>query len=152
MIPFSLSLSSSTDNEVFRHRAADFINNTGTGTIRNFSLDGSNELNRSERIDYGRIIRTPDEQAADAIIPSNGTFIANLTEFFWGAEITGIAQLAMDSRGLEQPRDDETGDNAGEMAVEYIYDRMDVRITFITLYSAVFACCFFGKWLWSGWG
>lgn len=27
----------------------------------------------------------------------------------------------------------------------YIFDRLDVRIIFITLYSLVFCCCFFGK-------
>lgn len=29
----------------------------------------------------------------------------------------------------------------------YIFDRLDVRIIFITLYSLVFCCCFFGKFL-----
>lgn len=28
---------------------------------------------------------------------------------------------------------------------EFIYDRTDVRVIFITLYSLVFCCCFFGK-------
>lgn len=28
---------------------------------------------------------------------------------------------------------------------EFIFDRTDVRIIFITLYSLVFCCCFFGK-------
>ena len=28
---------------------------------------------------------------------------------------------------------------------EYIFDRKEVRIIFITLYSLVFCCCFFGK-------
>lgn len=147
MIP--LLLSSPVQNEVLhRQGIGEFINYTGTGTIRNFTFD-DNEVNHDAGIDYGRIIRAPGEQdAADGIIPSNGTFIANLTEFFWGAEITGIAQLAMDSRGLgqQQPEQEETEDERG-LAVEYIYDRLDVRITFITLYSAVFACCFFGKWV-----
>uniref|UniRef100_A0A182NAL3 Uncharacterized protein n=1 Tax=Anopheles dirus TaxID=7168 RepID=A0A182NAL3_9DIPT len=30
---------------------------------------------------------------------------------------------------------------------EFIFDRTDVRVIFITLYSLVFCCCFFGKWL-----
>lgn len=29
----------------------------------------------------------------------------------------------------------------------YIFDRLDVRIIFITLYTLVFCCCFFGEWL-----
>lgn len=29
---------------------------------------------------------------------------------------------------------------------EYIFDRTDVRAIFITLYTIVFCCCFFGKY------
>ncbi|EDX03864.1 GD23365 [Drosophila simulans] len=32
-----------------------------------------------------------------------------------------------------------------EKASEYIFDRTDVRIIFITLYTLVFCCCFFGE-------
>ncbi|XP_034474841.1 trissin receptor isoform X2 [Drosophila innubila] len=39
--------------------------------------------------------------------------------------------------------DDDDGDNTSE----YIFDRTDVRIIFITLYSIVFCCCFFGNLL-----
>lgn len=28
---------------------------------------------------------------------------------------------------------------------DYLFDRTDVRVIFITLYSIVFSCCFFGK-------
>lgn len=28
---------------------------------------------------------------------------------------------------------------------DFVFDRSDVRILFITLYSLVFCCCFFGK-------
>lgn len=28
---------------------------------------------------------------------------------------------------------------------EYIFDRKEVRVIFVTLYSLVFCCCFFGK-------
>lgn len=30
---------------------------------------------------------------------------------------------------------------------DYVFDRTDVRVIFVTLYSAVFCCCFFGKCL-----
>ncbi|XP_046423320.1 trissin receptor [Neodiprion fabricii] len=33
------------------------------------------------------------------------------------------------------------------LSEEYIFDRTDVRVIFITLYSIVFACCFFGNLL-----
>lgn len=33
------------------------------------------------------------------------------------------------------------------LSTEYIFDRTDVRVIFIILYSLVFCCCFFGK-LW----
>lgn len=32
---------------------------------------------------------------------------------------------------------------------EYIFDRKEVRIIFIILYSIVFCCCFFGEWEWN---
>jgi len=28
---------------------------------------------------------------------------------------------------------------------DYIFDRTDVKVIFITLYTIVFVCCFFGK-------
>lgn len=28
---------------------------------------------------------------------------------------------------------------------DFVFDRLDVRVIFITLYSLVFCCCFFGK-------
>lgn len=36
-------------------------------------------------------------------------------------------------------------DMSAEDSSEYIFDRTDVRIIFITLYTIVFCCCFFGK-------
>ena len=30
---------------------------------------------------------------------------------------------------------------------EYIFDRKEVKVIFITLYSLVFCCCFFGKFI-----
>lgn len=35
----------------------------------------------------------------------------------------------------------------GTVVKEFIFDRTDVRIIFITLYSLVFFCCFFGEYL-----
>lgn len=29
---------------------------------------------------------------------------------------------------------------------DFVFDRTDVRVLFITLYSLVFCCCFFGKY------
>lgn len=37
-------------------------------------------------------------------------------------------------------------DRNGTVVREFIFDRTDVRIIFITLYSLVFFCCFFGKY------
>jgi hypothetical protein len=36
---------------------------------------------------------------------------------------------------------------SNEPQKEFIFDRLDVRIIFITLYSLVFCCCFFGKYM-----
>lgn len=42
---------------------------------------------------------------------------------------------------------DSLDDMSAEDASEYIFDRTDVRIIFITLYTMVFCCCFFGKYI-----
>lgn len=41
--------------------------------------------------------------------------------------------------------DDDGSDS--DVHKEFIFDRTDVRVIFITLYSLVFCCCFFGKCL-----
>lgn len=33
----------------------------------------------------------------------------------------------------------------GSLKRDFVFDRTDVRVIFITLYSLVFCCCFFGK-------
>lgn len=37
------------------------------------------------------------------------------------------------------------GDDAVGRQKEFVFDRTDVRIVFVTLYSLVFCCCFFGE-------
>lgn len=32
-----------------------------------------------------------------------------------------------------------------DQSIDYVFDRTDVRAVFITLYTIVFCCCFFGK-------
>lgn len=50
--------------------------------------------------------------------------------------------LTVTGRDNSEPLDEEDADNTSE----YIFDRTDVRIIFITLYTIVFCCCFFGKY------
>lgn len=49
--------------------------------------------------------------------------------------------LTVTGRDSSEPLDEEDADNTSE----YIFDRTDVRIIFITLYTIVFCCCFFGE-------
>lgn len=93
-----------------------------------------NAGNQSGGSDYGRIIMMTDRTE---IIHTNGTFGA-IANTLWEAQ----ERLAGGSRRETQ---DEGGVAAAPMDAEYIFDRLDVRIIFITLYSVVFACCFFGK-------
>lgn len=37
--------------------------------------------------------------------------------------------------------------DADESKRDFVFDRIDVRIIFISLYSLVFCCCFIGKYL-----
>lgn len=53
-----------------------------------------------------------------------------------GSDIEQINEFQSNSSNL-------TAEFGGEG--EYIFDRLDVRATFIVLYSIVFCCCFFGK-------
>lgn len=46
----------------------------------------------------------------------------------------------------------ETSSNFTFEHKEYIFDRKEVRIIFITLYSLVFCCCFFGELTWAARG
>lgn len=50
--------------------------------------------------------------------------------------------LTVTGRDNSEPLDEEDADNTSE----YIFDRTDVRIIFITLYTIVFCCCFFGEY------
>ncbi|XP_036675011.3 trissin receptor isoform X1 [Drosophila suzukii] len=56
-------------------------------------------------------------------------------------QTTGISEVG--GAGLAELEDEEDA----EKASEYIFDRTDVRIIFITLYTLVFCCCFFGNLL-----
>lgn len=64
-------------------------------------------------------------------------FIDNTTEF--GSVIYG----SQDDN--ESMASNNTMDYEFELPREYIFDRKEVRIIFITLYSLVFCCCFFGE-------
>ncbi|KAH8265050.1 hypothetical protein KR038_010854, partial [Drosophila bunnanda] len=63
------------------------------------------------------------------------------------AQTTGLSGSGTDAKanaGLEVEVEDEED---AEHASEYIFDRLEVRIVFITLYTIVFCCCFFGNLL-----
>ncbi|KAM8715543.1 hypothetical protein ACLKA7_002574 [Drosophila subpalustris] len=55
---------------------------------------------------------------------------------------TGLT-VGQDNSNNELAVDEDDGDNTSE----YVFDRTDVRIIFITLYTIVFCCCFFGNLL-----
>lgn len=64
------------------------------------------------------------------------SFIENSTEF-------GSVIYSSDD-GNETSMSNQTLDYNFEPK-EYIFDRKEVRIIFVTLYSLVFCCCFFGE-------
>ncbi|XP_070139350.1 trissin receptor isoform X2 [Drosophila kikkawai] len=62
------------------------------------------------------------------------------------AQTTGLSGIGTDAKanaGMEVEVEDEEDADASE----YIFDRLEVRIVFITLYTIVFCCCFFGNLL-----
>lgn len=63
---------------------------------------------------------------------SSSDSAANITTYF------GDTQLLLNENAS-------IGYNESLQTKEFIFDRTDVRVIFITLYSLVFCCCFFGK-------
>jgi hypothetical protein len=57
-------------------------------------------------------------------------------------ELVNIMQSPNDSNTMLDSLAD--GNNATDMD-QYIFDRTDIRALFITLYTIVFCCCFFGE-------
>lgn len=63
------------------------------------------------------------------------TFIENATEFgnvIYSSDDDNETFMMNESDNKNEPK-------------EYIFDRKEVRVIFVTLYSLVFCCCFFGK-------
>ncbi|XP_001987993.2 trissin receptor isoform X2 [Drosophila grimshawi] len=77
-------------------------------------------------------IRLPNNETTNTLVAASDSPAPSAT--------TG---LAISSEGSELTEEEEEADNTSE----YIFDRTDVRIIFITLYTIVFCCCFFGNLL-----
>ena len=93
-------------------------------------------------VDYGRIILTAAEKT-DLISASNDTYEViskMLKSLHNGTRAMAAERLPQDGH---EARVEAT--SVDSLESEYIFDRLDVRIIFITLYSVVFACCFFGE-------
>lgn len=100
----------------------------------------------SDKDEQSRIIIMMKTDKTELLISLNGTFEA-ITEMLLDQANSAAQQNHYQLKG----RDDDGGAEqvpivaVDEEDVEYIFDRLDVRVIFITLYSVVFACCFFGK-------
>lgn len=80
--------------------------------------------------------------------PSPATMLSSGSANGSMAPLLTTALLNVNGTGLEYG---ETGSNLTHSFTnfvhkEFIFDRTDVRVIFITLYSLVFCCCFFGKY------
>ncbi|XP_030555204.1 trissin receptor isoform X2 [Drosophila novamexicana] len=79
-----------------------------------------------------------NESGIEITLPINGT-----TAILATAATTGGSGAATTALALSELADEEDAENSSE----YVFDRTDVRVIFITLYTIVFCCCFFGNLL-----
>lgn len=84
------------------------------------------------------------DQTYDKIVESNFSNIVNLV-------LTNVSYLENNSlqKVINENMFNISSESGGAQSENstYIFDRLDVRIIFITLYTLVFCCCFFGEWL-----
>ncbi|KAH8404994.1 hypothetical protein KR215_008688 [Drosophila sulfurigaster] len=83
-------------------------------------------------------------KAADV---NNLTFNISRTELLFRVNQTRNVsnEPATTASSLIQKNNNEFETADGDYTSEYIFDRTDIRIIFIILYTLVFCCCFFGK-------
>lgn len=115
----------------------------GVGDAKDTAAAAVTNTNNSGT-DFGRIIVTGDR--TEQIPFSNGTFGA-ITSVLWTADEGAAATSGVGTDGTAGIQVMAAAAVPGDG--EYIFDRLDVRIIFITLYSLVFACCFFGECFYS---
>lgn len=80
-------------------------------------------------------------------LPSSANFTARpWLEYGLAAGGSSISSYNVDSLGGEGlDLDRASSDTFVESHKEFVFDRTDVRVVFVTLYSLVFCCCFFGE-------
>ncbi|XP_063701377.1 trissin receptor isoform X2 [Culicoides brevitarsis] len=111
-----------------------------------FSINSSSSLNQTTTT------TTPtnfDKYQLLANLTANT--LSNVTGGFGAAAATAIAagNDGNYQNGTFAYEDDDGvgGESSPDVHKEFIFDRTDVRVIFITLYSLVFCCCFFGNLL-----
>ncbi|XP_022225709.2 trissin receptor isoform X2 [Drosophila obscura] len=99
---------------------------------------------------FWQAIATLASSANDSTSSTAMSFHGNGTDYalLFGDTTTALAPAQTPVRGgagsaIDVIEDEEDAANASE----YIFDRTDVRIIFISLYTIVFCCCFFGNLL-----
>lgn len=81
--------------------------------------------------------------AGSVLLSSSPASLANGSILEYGLEAgsasaSSVGQVGFPTANLSFPE-------SNLVHKEFIFDRTDVRVIFITLYSLVFCCCFFGK-------
>lgn len=81
-------------------------------------------------------------------IASNASWIAKIIANYSSVSNTFTTNSLTTTRGRGPGMNVDLSDLDGDIRQkEFVFDRTDVRIIFVTLYSLVFGCCFFGKCL-----
>ncbi|EDW63633.2 trissin receptor isoform X2 [Drosophila virilis] len=84
-----------------------------------------------------------NESGIESTLPINATTAILATAAPTGGSGAATTALALSEPTTTEQADEEDAENSSE----YVFDRTDVRIIFITLYTIVFCCCFFGNLL-----
>ncbi|XP_064554348.1 trissin receptor isoform X2 [Drosophila montana] len=84
-----------------------------------------------------------NESGTEIALTINGTTATLATVAPTSNSGAATTALALSEVTTTEPADEEDAENSSE----YVFDRTDVRVIFITLYTIVFCCCFFGNLL-----
>lgn len=135
--PFSYSSSSSNNNSsnIINELPLSSPSLNQTSSWFNHSPNTNNNNNNLYNLDKHQVLL------------GSGSGSLNFTNTINNYNITGGGGAGNDGNYLNGTYLYDDDGSESDVHKEFIFDRTDVRVIFITLYSLVFCCCFFGKYL-----
>ncbi|XP_037912193.1 trissin receptor isoform X3 [Hermetia illucens] len=125
---------------------------TATPTIENLVISNSKRARTNNNDNFIDFTRDNRHQYHMTILDNFANLTANnisdylLTNWSGGNDV-GFTESSTGAENIYGEGDDYDEDNGSGGKRDFVFDRTDVKIIFITLYSLVFCCCFFGNLL-----